>query len=116
MLEHCGAQGRGDRIALDPAAILAAQDFSPPCEPDLAAPWVAHHFADARDFKIERVKREQGAAMLRRRKQGAEIALPVARTNEHLAMREGIHHCRMGKIAHVLSAWARRANRFCPRV
>src|SRR5947209_1691726 len=91
MREHRRAQGGGHRMAFDTTALLSVQDLSPPLQPDLTSQWVAHRLANARDFQVESVKCKQSAATLRRRKQGAQKALPVAGTNQHLAMCECIH-------------------------
>jgi hypothetical protein len=82
-------------MSLDTAATFPAHDFSPPLEPDLARPRIADYLAYPGDFQIERVKRKERPAMLCRREQSTEEALLVARTNELLAMCEGVHGSRV---------------------
>ena len=84
------AQRRRHRMRPDLAAALAVEHIAPPLQPDLAGQRIANDLAHARDLQVEGIERKQRAAMLGRRKQRGEKAVPVRRAHQRLAM--GVLH------------------------
>ena len=72
-----GAERQRHRMLAQVAARRVLDDLAPPLQPDLAHHRLADGLAHLRDLDIEGIEREDRVARLRRREQGAEIAVVV---------------------------------------